>query len=454
MPVILRKRLRWCRRLAAFCVLLPVAGLLFADDGPLETKRGELWNKEAQAAVQAGQKKDGSELPAILKLQADFPENARALRNLAWAEQKAGNREQAVHFLQLYADMGMTLDPSGPIYKSFSGVRSGAGSGSGTGAGASSSVLDSVPELKRNEAAVTTGSLAFTLSDSNLLAEDIGFDPVSRHFFLTSVHQKKILECDSGGRCEDVIHSLPEMPLHAMLAIHVDAPRGVLWATTAGMSNETDFRPEYQGHSAVLKFDLRSHRLIERYEPNDAREHALGDMTVASNGDAYISDGTSGDLYVIRHDGGGLQSLVPAGVFVSPQAPALNGDESLLYVPDYVEGIAAIHLKSGSIEWMKSANPTALDGIDGLYWTSGGLLATQNGTSPERIVRFHLSAYNRIDSFHVLEANWRGFGDPTHGVIVGDEFYYIVNSGWDRADDNGVLHEGAPAAIWKVRIVH
>jgi hypothetical protein len=199
---------------------------------------------------------------------------------------------------------------------------------------------------------------------------------------------------------------------------------------------------------------LRSHRLIERYEPNDAREHALGDMTVASNGDAYISDGTSGDLYVIRHDGGGLKSLVPAGVFVSPQTPALNGDESLLYVPDYVEGIAIIHLKSGSIEWMKSANPTALDGIDGLYWTSGGLIATQNGTSPERIVRFRLNAYDRIDSFHVLEANWRGLGDPTHGVIVGDEFYYIVNSGWDRADDNGVLHEGTPAAIWKMRIAH
>jgi ketosteroid isomerase-like protein len=427
-------------------VLLPVAGLLFANDAPVEIKRGELWNKEAQAAVEAGQKKDGSELPAILKLQSDFPENARALRNLAWAEQKAGNREQAVHFLQLYADMGMTLDPNGQIYKAFSGVRA--------GAGASASVLDSVPEFKLNEAAVTTGSLVFALSDSNLLAEDIGFDSASRHFFLTSVHQKKILECDSAGRCEDVVHSLPEMPLHALLAIHVDAPRGVLWATTAGMNNETDFRPEYQGQSAVLKFDLRSHRLIERYEPNDAREHALGDMTVASNGDAYISDGTSGDLYVIRHDGGGLKSLVPAGVFVSPQTPALNGDESLLYVPDYVEGIAIIHLKSGSIEWMKSANPTALDGIDGLYWTSGGLIATQNGTSPERIVRFRLNAYDRIDSFHVLEANWRGLGDPTHGVIVGDEFYYIVNSGWDRADDNGVLHEGTPAAIWKMRIAH
>jgi len=77
---------------------------------------------------------------------------------------KRGIEKQAVHFLQLYADMGMTLDPSGPIYKSFSGVRSGRGVRIGDGAGASSSVLDSVPELKRNEAAVTQGSLAFTLS--------------------------------------------------------------------------------------------------------------------------------------------------------------------------------------------------------------------------------------------------------------------------------------------------
>jgi hypothetical protein len=433
----LPKQLPWCRRVPALLLLLSGAGFLSANGGQGEIKRGDLWKADVQATLQAGQKKDsGSELLALLKLCSDFPESARALRNLAWAEQKAGDREQAVKFLRQYASMGMTLDPGGVIYKSF----------------VSSGMLDAVPELKPNGAPVTSGSLVFSLKDPNLLVEDIGFDAESHRFFLTSVHEKKILECDSTGRCEDVVHSSPDMPLNALLAIHVDAPREALWATSVGMNAQADFRPEYEGHSAVLKFDLRSHRRTARYEPNDTREHALGDMTVASNGDAYISDGTSGDVYVIKHDGGRLETLVPAGVFVSPQTPALSGDESLLYVPDYSEGIAVINLKSGSTEWVKSENPTALNGIDGFYWTKTGLIATQNGTSPERVVRFRLSAYNRIDGFDVLEANWPGLGDPTHGVIVGSDFYFIVNSGWDRVGEDGVLRDGAPAAIWRMPI--
>jgi hypothetical protein len=59
---------------------------------------------------------------------------------------------------------------------------------------------------------------------------------------------------------------------------------------------------------------------------------------------------------------------------------------------------------------------------------------------------------NEIDRFDVLEANWTGLGDPTHGVVVGDEFYFIANSGWDRVGENGAFKPGAAAEIWKVRL--
>jgi len=201
----------------------------------------------------------------------------------------------------------------------------------------------------------------------------------------------------------------------------------------------------------VLKFDIRTFRLLRRYEPADGKEHALGDMTVASNGDAYISDGLSGDVYVIKHDTDKLEPMVPHGVFVSPQTPTLNQAQSVLYVPDYVEGIAVIDVASGEVQWLKVTTPLALEGIDGLYWTHDGLIATQNGTVPERVVRFHLRDQNTADGFSVIEANWPGLGDPTHGVIVGDFFYFIVNSGWDRVgEDESSFGSGAPAQVWKV----
>jgi hypothetical protein len=45
-------------------------------------------------------------------------------------------------------------------------------------------------------------------------------------------------------------------------------------------------------------------------------------------------------------------------------------------------------------------------------------------------------------SEQVIERATDTLGDPTHGVIVGDYFYYIANSGWSELDDYGVLKAG------------
>ena len=39
----------------------------------------------------------------------------------------------------------------------------------------------------------------------------------------------------------------------------------------------------------------------------------------------------------------------------------------------------------------------------------------------------------------IIERATPTLGDPTHGVVVGDDFYYIANSGWDALDDHGNL---------------
>ena len=398
--------------------------------------RAILWRQEATAAAEAAEGTDTAlHVKALTKLHDDFPESSRVVRNLAWANLRAGETDAALAALREYAAMGATLK-TGPIYD----------------AASKAGLIDKVPQLARNQSISTHGSRVFTLADPDLIAEDITFDPASGPFLFTSAHKKKIVSCDLKGRCRDVVTSLATNPLDGMLAIHIDEQRKTLWATTSGMSMQEDFRPERKGKSALLKYDLNGFRLIKRYESNDGKDHALGDMTVASNGDAYVSDGASGDVYVVRRGTDRLEPLVPAGVFISPQTPALNASESILYVPDYVEGIAAIDLVTRKITWVKTAKPIALEGIDGLYWTKQGLVAIQNGTMPERIVRFHLEN-TVVDQFEVIEANWPGLGDPTHGVIVGGDFYFIVNSGWDRvSEDEKTLGPGEPAQVWKVAL--
>ena len=41
------------------------------------------------------------------------------------------------------------------------------------------------------------------------------------------------------------------------------------------------------------------------------------------------------------------------------------------------------------------------------------------------------STHRRIVRAEVMEANTPHLGSPTHGVVVGGDFYFIGNSGWD-----------------------
>ena len=417
----------------AFSTLL----LFFAAAAP-QLQRGTQWQNEAKAAVAAMNANDvAARVAALSKLHEDFPENSRVLRNLAWVQQQAGDLPAATALLRQYAAMGLTLPPDGPLYKQL----------------AAAGLTSKIPQLSQNQLPVINGERVFTLPDPDLLIEDIAFDPSSGRHLLTSVRKKKIVSCNEHGDCRDVITSSPKNQLDGMLAIHVDAKRKWLWATTAGMEMQEDLRPDRKGKSALLKFDLQTWKLIKRYEPNDGKEHALGDMTIASNGDAYVADGDSGDVYVVTHGRDELEPLVPAGVFVSPQTPALNDSETALYVPDYSEGIAVIDLASRKVQWVKATGPVAFEGIDGLYFSRGALIAVQNGTVPERIVKFRLRGPDAVEGFSVIEANWPELGDPTHGTFTGGWFYFIANSGWNRVTEDGkAFKSGSAAEVWRVRL--
>ena len=43
----------------------------------------------------------------------------------------------------------------------------------------------------------------------------------------------------------------------------------------------------------------------------------------------------------------------------------------------------------------------------------------------------------------ILEAGWPGLGEPTHGTIVGDTFYFLANSGWGEYDNDGKKKPGS-----------
>jgi hypothetical protein len=169
---------------------------------------------------------------------------------------------------------------------------------------------------------------------------------------------------------------------------------------------------------------------------------ALGDMALTEAGVPIVSDGEGGGIYRVEE---GRLVLMNGKDFISPQTPVVLAGGNLVAIPDYLRGIGILDLKDGSVRWLNQEGhaKVALSGVDGLYFANGSLILTQNGTSPERVVRMKLDrSRESVVSEDIIERATATLGDPTHGVQVGDWFYYIANSGWDVLDEHGDLKPG------------
>jgi hypothetical protein len=225
-----------------------------------------------------------------------------------------------------------------------------------------------------------------------------------------------------------------------MMALKVDSRRRLLWATEVALDGFIFSPPADWGRSAVVIYDLDAGKLLHRVE--GPPHSALGDMTLTAAGDAIVADGDHGGVYRVGRVTRNIERL-DDGAFISPQTPVALADGRHLLVPDYLRGIGLLDLQTKQVTWLSTQGRYALSGIDGLYVFHHTLLATQNGTSPERVIRFAMDAsLTRIEGESIIERSTPTLGDPTHGVVVGGRFYYIANSGWDSLDEHGNAQAG------------
>ena len=381
----------------------------------------------------------GGDTAAYLKgsqtLYAFLNGSPRANLQLMGAEAASGNTREAMGYFSQYIAMGQS-DEEVLKSKLFDPLRA-------------------LPEyqsihssMAANAASISTTEEAFSLQAAARVPEDIDYDPSRKLFFISTVLGRQILQVDLTGRSKVFADSPDHWP---MMALKIDARRRVLWATEVALDGFASVAKADWGRSAVLEYDLQSAKLLRRTEaPPKA---ALGDMALDSNGNAIVCDGQGGGVYRIGRTAQRLERI-DGGDFISPQTPAMLPDGKHALVPDYVRGIGLLDLASKAVVWLPMQAKHALNGIDGLYAVGNSLLATQNGTSPERVIRFAVNdAKTSVISEAIIERATPTLGDPTHGVVVGDYFYFIANSGWDALDDHGTLLEGKSLPKGAVRRV-
>jgi hypothetical protein len=399
----------------SLCLL---ANLVFAQEQPRDGRYYE------SAARKAYQEKNYTAFLENIKLAAELrPNHPRLMYNLSAAYALNAQAPAALATLRRMADMGLVF----AIEKD----------------GDFNSIKES-PEFKtiqkqfaRNQAPKINSLTAFTVHEKGLIPESVAYDESTEIFYLSSVYKRKILSVTKSG--EVGVFSSEADGLWSVMGMKVDASRRLLWVCTTAHPQMSNFRKEDEGSSALFKYDLRTGKLLEKYQPKDkTKAHWLGDLVINAQGDVFATDSVTPAVYVVRHESNQMETFVEGQPFVSPQGLDFTADQSKLFVADYSKGVFLIDLKTRQVSSL-DADFTLL-GIDGLYYYKGSLLAVQNGVNPQRVIRLYLDKNRtRLTRFETIEANNPVFDEPTLGVVVKDSFYFVANSQWGAIDRTGQL---------------
>ena len=418
------------RKLLISClvILLPLASLALDRDHfiALNKKGRELaqqkdWKGLREVLVEIGKEMQGVTPRYVLRM--------------ASVETHLGNTDEALRWMQLYVDMGLSYDVSKdddlkPLLEN-SGFRK------------------IEQEMKERTKRIQQLEPVCTLPLADLMPEDLTFEKSSGTFIVSSIRHHTVYRLTLPKQAQTECQ-LKELPLDAeakrwpVLAVSYDNMRKALWMTSSAMPGFGGFPKEDEGKAALLAIDPQTGHTLRRFDL-ESKPAVLGDMSVAADGTVYVSDSVGGGVYRVRGDlkKAALEKIAN-GLF-SPQTPALAQDGKRLFVADYPIGIAVIDLTrpSAALNYLPHPDSVAATGLDGLYLAGDSLIGVQNGTDPQRLVRFQLDhAQTRIISSEVMEQATEQLGSPTHAIGVNGWIYVSGNTGWDKVDDHGVLKAG------------
>lgn len=262
--------------------------------------------------------------------------------------------------------------------------------------------------------------VAFKIAEKDIIPEGITYDPIGKAFYVSSINKKKILKITQAGTVSDFIKTGQDEFLEG-LGMKVDNA-GRLWAC-----NNT---PEHESNHVanVHVFDLKTGKLVQKFQLNDGKRHLFNDLYFTATGDAYITDSEGAALYVVKNGSDKLEEFIAPGKLHYANGISGTTDDTHLYVSTSSGlGIAIVDLKTKDIQPLDAKYRVI--GLDGLYRYKHRLIGMQNAFFPEAVMQITLSHDNfGADKIEFLTENQPEFDIPTTGVVAGDEFYFIANS--------------------------
>ncbi|WP_436517476.1 SMP-30/gluconolactonase/LRE family protein [Ekhidna sp. To15] len=290
---------------------------------------------------------------------------------------------------------------------------------------------------------INNSFIAFTIPEKDLLPESIAYDPQQQAFFVSSTRKGKVIKIDSNGNVSDFITPKQD-GLWMTIGMKVDAQRRVLWVCSSGGDNLVDYnlKDETDGRPAgIFKFDLNSGALIDKYVFSEKGQvHFINDLTInKKNGDIYFTH--MFDKHAIYK----LAWNQEPELFITTKAlPYPNGiaikEDKKLFVA-HSNGISSIDIQSKKITQLsipEGQNISKRASIDGLYYYKWSLIGVHPDISTVSQMDLNDNG-DGIKQMQTLEKNHPLMMNPTTGVLVQNQFYYLANAQFGSFNEDGTL---------------
>jgi hypothetical protein len=278
---------------------------------------------------------------------------------------------------------------------------------------------------------------AFTVKDRQLHTEGIAFDKASGDFFVGSIHKRKIVRISKGGSTSNFTPSA-QNDMTSVFGLKVDLKQNLLWACTSPMAEMQNYDSSLS--SFVFAYHLKDGKLKTKYSPPvDVRGSVFGDLVLDADGTTFVSDSRNNIIFKVNESSRYLEKYFESKEFWNIQGITFSDDGRYLFVADYIKGLFRLNVSTLELTSIEFELEASLKGIDGLTFYKNSLVAIQNGVHPFRVTRYYLdNDFSKIIRFEIIDRKHPLFNEPTIGIMVGKEFYYIANSQWDGYENGKI----------------
>jgi len=230
---------------------------------------------------------------------------------------------------------------------------------------------------------------------------------------------------------------------------------GGLWFASAAVPEFAKNSEAVSGRTGLFRLHLKSKQITHKaLLPAIDEPQVIGDLVLTGDDTVLATESLTGALLRYSISAESFTTLIAPGVLRSMQGLVLDETGQYLYISDYVGGLFRVTLANNEVERVTADDSVSLFGIDGLYRYGKKLIAIQNGIRPHRVVALTLSGDgNAIESAEILAMNLPQFDEPTLGTVVGDDFYFVANSHWNRFDrDSNLPQDLEGPVVLKIRL--